>query len=150
MNEVLISTPAQLRELVDHIRATGRFGFDTEFVSEDTFEPVLCLVQVATADRLAVIDPLALPDLGPLAAAALPAVEKIVNEEAALGPGRLQQMAKRIVDRIRAQAKPASEPSAGSAELNQLRDQIKRLQHEQEELRRRLDQYEKPTKKTAA
>jgi len=55
-DEILISTPAQLRELVDQVRAAGRFGFDTEFVSEDTFEPVLCLIQVATADRLAVID----------------------------------------------------------------------------------------------
>jgi len=52
-DEILISTPAQLRELVDQVRAAGRFGFDTEFVSEDTFEPVLCLIQVATADRLA-------------------------------------------------------------------------------------------------
>src|SRR5271166_2037633 len=62
-DEILISTPAQLRELVDQIRAVGRFGFDTEFVSEDTFEPVLCLIQVATADRLAVIDPQAVRDL---------------------------------------------------------------------------------------
>ena len=28
--------------------------FDTEFVSEETFEPVLCLIQVATRERLAV------------------------------------------------------------------------------------------------
>ena len=62
-DEILISTPAQLRELVDHVRAAGRFGFDTEFVSEDTFEPVLCLIQVATADRLAAIDPQAVRDL---------------------------------------------------------------------------------------
>ncbi len=64
-DEALISTPAQVRELADHIRAAGRFGFDTEFVSEDTFEPVLCLIQVATADRLAAIDPQAVRDLSP-------------------------------------------------------------------------------------
>jgi ribonuclease D len=34
-------------------------------VSEETFEPVLCLIQVMTAERLAVIDPQAIPDLGP-------------------------------------------------------------------------------------
>ena len=61
----LIATSAGLAELVDHLRAAGRFAFDTEFVSEETFEPVLCLIQVATRDRLAVIDPLAIQDLAP-------------------------------------------------------------------------------------
>ena len=47
-----------------HSRRAGRpsagerpICLDTEFVSEDTFEPVLCLIQVATRERLAVIDP---------------------------------------------------------------------------------------------
>jgi ribonuclease D len=65
IEESLIASPAQLRELVDHVRASGLFGFDTEFVSEDTFEPVLCLIQVATAERLAVVDPQAVGDLSP-------------------------------------------------------------------------------------
>jgi ribonuclease D len=56
----LITTPAGLHELLGHIRSCGRFAFDTEFVSEETFEPVLCLVQVATRERLAAVDPLAL------------------------------------------------------------------------------------------
>ena len=63
--EEIITTPAQLKGLVDHLRASGRFAFDTEFVSEETFEPVLCLIQVATRERLAVIDPLAVRDLSP-------------------------------------------------------------------------------------
>jgi ribonuclease D len=62
----IITTPAQLSELVEHLRSRGRFALDTEFVSEDTFEPILCLLQVATRERLAVIDPLAVRDLGPL------------------------------------------------------------------------------------
>jgi len=61
--ESLIATPAGLRELVGHIRDEGRFAFDTEFVSEDTFEPVLCLLQVATSSRLAAIDPQGVGDL---------------------------------------------------------------------------------------
>jgi ribonuclease D len=32
-------------------------GFDTEFVSEDTYRPDLCLIQVALGQELAVIDP---------------------------------------------------------------------------------------------
>ncbi|AMV36874.1 ribonuclease D [Planctomyces sp. SH-PL62] len=63
--ESLIATAAGLQELVEHIREERRFGFDTEFVSEDTFEPVLCLIQVATSRRLAVVDPLAVGDLEP-------------------------------------------------------------------------------------
>ncbi len=60
---LFISTTNALEELVDHIRQAGRFAFDTEFVSEETFEPVLCLVQVATATRLAVVDPLKIGDM---------------------------------------------------------------------------------------
>ena len=58
-----IATAAGLDELVADLRAAGRFAFDTEFVSEETFEPVLCLIQVATRDRLAIVDPLAIRDL---------------------------------------------------------------------------------------
>jgi ribonuclease D len=65
MEETLITTPAQLHELVNHVRAAVRFAFDTEFVSEETFEPVLCLIQVATTERLAVIDPQQVGDLSP-------------------------------------------------------------------------------------
>jgi ribonuclease D len=61
--ETIITTQAQLGTLVDHLRASGRFALDTEFVSEETFEPVLCLIQLATRERLAVIDPLAVRDL---------------------------------------------------------------------------------------
>jgi ribonuclease D len=62
----IITTPGQLAKLVEHLRECGRFALDTEFVSEDTFEPILCLLQLATRDRLAVIDPLAVRDLSPL------------------------------------------------------------------------------------
>jgi len=63
--EGLVATAAGLHELVEHIREERRFGFDTEFVSEDTFEPVLCLIQVATSKRLTVVDPLAVGDIDP-------------------------------------------------------------------------------------
>lgn len=60
-----VETPAQLRELLSHVRNAGRMAFDTEFVSEDTFEPILCLIQVATTEKLAVLDPIEIPDLDP-------------------------------------------------------------------------------------
>src|SRR5689334_23738372 len=76
----LITTAAELEELVAHPRAAGRFAFDTEFVSEETYEPVLCLVQVATRERLAAIDALAVRDLSPLWQLVIdPAVEVVMH-----------------------------------------------------------------------
>jgi ribonuclease D len=49
--------------LCEHLRQVGEFAFDTEFVTEDTYTPVLCVVQVATPSRLAIIDSLAVRDL---------------------------------------------------------------------------------------
>jgi ribonuclease D len=58
-----ITSPAQLADFCDRLARADRIGIDTEFVSEDTFRPELCLVQVATAEDLAVIDPYRVPDL---------------------------------------------------------------------------------------
>jgi hypothetical protein len=44
--------------------ALDEIALDTEFVFERTFRPQLGLVQLATADEIALIDPVALPDLG--------------------------------------------------------------------------------------
>jgi ribonuclease D len=40
-------------------------GFDTEFVSEDTYRPDLCLIQVAIGQELTVIDPRQVHDVTP-------------------------------------------------------------------------------------
>ena len=58
-----ITSPAQLAAFCDELAQADRIGMDTEFVSEDTFRPELCLVQVATKDLLAVIDPYRAGDL---------------------------------------------------------------------------------------
>lgn len=60
-----ITTDRQLERFCDEIAGAPLIGFDTEFVSEDTYRPLLCLVQVAAADRLAVIDTLAVRDMRP-------------------------------------------------------------------------------------
>lgn len=62
-SQPLIASRAGLDALIEHLRQARRFALDTEFVSEETYEPVLGLIQVATADRLAAIDPLAVRDL---------------------------------------------------------------------------------------
>ncbi len=59
----IITDPQALEQLCERLRSAPIIGIDTEFVSEDTFHPHLCLVQVATEQELAAIDPLALRDL---------------------------------------------------------------------------------------
>lgn len=56
--EQVVQKPDELALCCEHLAACEQFGFDTEFVGEDTYHPNLCLVQVATAERLYVIDPL--------------------------------------------------------------------------------------------
>jgi ribonuclease D len=75
-----ITTGAALGPLLDQARAEGTCAVDTEFVWERTYAPALCLVQLATAERLAVIDPLAGAPLDPVAdLMADPGVEKVMH-----------------------------------------------------------------------
>ena len=60
-----ITSDSALEQFCADLEKAPVIGFDTEFVSEDTYRPQLCLVQVAAAGRLAVIDPLAVRDLTP-------------------------------------------------------------------------------------
>ncbi len=57
MPSPIITRQRDLEALCASIDAADVVGFDTEFVSEDTFYPELCLVQVVTPDELAVVDP---------------------------------------------------------------------------------------------
>jgi len=59
----LITTAGQLEQFCADLRGAKQIGFDTEFVSEDTYRAQLCLVQVAADGRLAVIDPLTVGDM---------------------------------------------------------------------------------------
>jgi ribonuclease D len=61
--ELLVTDPAQLAACLARIAKAPLVGFDTEFVGEDAYRPELCLVQVATAEELIVIDPY---ECGPL------------------------------------------------------------------------------------
>ncbi len=60
-----ISSGSELRDFCDDIRDAPSIFYDTEFVSEDTYRPELCLVQVAAKGRIAVIDPYTVGDVNP-------------------------------------------------------------------------------------
>jgi ribonuclease D len=78
----LVGSAAELAAVCDHLRHQNCFAFDTEFIGENTYEPILCLVQVATTERVELIDPFA---VGRAAMAPLwdlladPAIEKICH-----------------------------------------------------------------------
>ena len=55
-----ITDPQDLERLCRRLETADLIGIDTEFVSEDTFLPELCLIQIATRDDLVVVDPMAL------------------------------------------------------------------------------------------
>ncbi|MDQ7793193.1 MAG: ribonuclease D [bacterium] len=65
----LITTPEGLARLAGDLVGVDAAGLDTEFVSERTYRPVLCLVSLAWPGGEAVVDAIALPDLRPLAPA---------------------------------------------------------------------------------
>jgi len=64
----LVDTEADLRALLDAIAGNPWVAVDTEFMREKTYFPQLCLIQLATPDHIACIDPLAFRDLGPMKA----------------------------------------------------------------------------------
>src|SRR5687768_7789247 len=76
----LLASSAELAELIAHLRDIGSFAYDSEFIGELTYHPKLCVLQVASAERVALIDPLAKVNLTPFWELLCdPAVEKIVH-----------------------------------------------------------------------
>jgi len=64
-----VATGQELEEVCKRLEAAGRVGMDTEFHNERSYTARLMVVQLAFEDGFAVVDPLALPDLTPLAQA---------------------------------------------------------------------------------
>lgn len=60
-----IDHPAALTRLLARMENAEWVTLDTEFIREKTYYPRLCLIQIATSDILACIDPLAISDLQP-------------------------------------------------------------------------------------
>ncbi|QIK79807.1 ribonuclease D [Sphingomonas piscis] len=70
----LIATSEELASLVDRLKTQPFIAVDTEFMRENTYWPELCLIQVASTEEAAAIDPLADIDLKPL-------LDLLVNNE---------------------------------------------------------------------
>lgn len=66
-NVQTVDSAAALTELCARIERANRVGLDTEFHNERSYTARLMVVQLAFEDAFAVVDPLALPELEPLA-----------------------------------------------------------------------------------
>src|SRR2546427_147757 len=66
MSDHIISDPVELRALCAQLSTAPWIALDTEFMHAQTYRARLCLVQLATPDVIACVDPLALDDLAPL------------------------------------------------------------------------------------
>lgn len=62
----MIEDQAGLDEFIAHVTEVGCVAYDTEFIGELSYYPELCVVQLATRERLAIVDALADVDLTPL------------------------------------------------------------------------------------
>ena len=67
IDHATITSSADLEAVVGVVKAEGAFALDTEFMREKTYRARLCLVQIATNERIALIDPLAGVDVRPVA-----------------------------------------------------------------------------------
>jgi ribonuclease D len=63
----IVTTSADLAELAARLESCADVGLDTEFLRERTYRAELCLVQLSSHSDAACVDPLAHPDLSPLA-----------------------------------------------------------------------------------
>lgn len=68
-NAQMIATTADLVHLCERVRSSPRVGVDTEFHNERSYTARLMVVQLAFDDGYAIVDPLAISDLEPLARA---------------------------------------------------------------------------------
>lgn len=66
MHYTYITSPETLQELCQGLESAPWVALDTEFMREKTYYPQLCLLQLATPDWAACVDPLADLDLAPL------------------------------------------------------------------------------------
>ncbi|MDD5800688.1 MAG: ribonuclease D, partial [Coriobacteriales bacterium] len=62
-----ISNFDDLSDFCKRAQSSKVLAVDTEFLREHTYYPQLCLVQVATPDEIAAVDPILIKDLSPLA-----------------------------------------------------------------------------------
>lgn len=95
-----ITTAEALEPFCARIRSSERVAIDTEFHAERTYAPRLMVVQIALEDEVAIVDPLAVPDLQPLAEALTHAevVGHALSSDLKIFADRFDVVPKRVFD----------------------------------------------------
>src|SRR5580704_18368407 len=76
----IVTTASDLAELATLLESCEHVGLDTEFLRERTYRAELCLLQLSSLSDAACVDPLALPDLIPLARVlTAPGITKVMH-----------------------------------------------------------------------
>ena len=76
----LITEQSEFESCCRALKEAGRFAFDTEFIRDDTYDAILCLVQVTDGESVTLIDPTEGLDLAPFwELVADPRVQTIVH-----------------------------------------------------------------------
>ena len=57
-----VDDSAKLADLVERLKGASLIALDTEFMRERTYYARLCLIQIATDELVAIVDPLAIED----------------------------------------------------------------------------------------
>ena len=66
MTPILVDNAQALTAICERVARAPRIGIDTEFHTEKSYTPHLMVVQLLFEDAVALVDPLAVPDLRPL------------------------------------------------------------------------------------
>jgi ribonuclease D len=78
--QTIVTTSPALVDLATNLESCEHIGLDTEFLRERTYRAELCLVQLSSLSDAACVDPLALPDLTPLARVlTAPGITKVMH-----------------------------------------------------------------------
>lgn len=78
--QTIVTTSPALVDLVANLETCEHIGLDTEFLRERTYRAELCLLQLSSRSDAVCVDPLALPDLTPLAKAlTAPGITKVMH-----------------------------------------------------------------------
>lgn len=79
-NVTYVEQPSDFERMVAALQQAEWFGFDTEFVGEKTYVPVLCLLQIISGDQIYLVDTLKIKELQSfLSLVAEPSILKITH-----------------------------------------------------------------------